>query len=412
VLDTYGAIWNRILLRCPAASSFLARDWTQNAFRQIAERRRWSWLLRFGQFIAPPLYNTGRVNCTNFSTTITGVGTNWDQSMVGRQFRVGLASPMYTVNTVTSATELDLDAVWGPPTATNVPYEIYQCFFTPPNDFHALVTVWDPAMNWQLWRHIQQIELNTWDAQRSSRGQAYVVAHRDYSRGYVGKIQQPVKAAGCGATPSATSPVAITPFGYTGPADAIFSVQTVVGGQTGTATYQWKKNTGPWTTGITTSIDPQDLQDGVQIYWPTGVDYLANSVYVIVCTAGSNPGLPRYEIWPHQTAAYVYPYLYEARAQDISDVGTVLPRYIRGDVLLEMALAEAARWPGPSADKPNPYFNLKLSDIHTARAERMIMELERQDDETYELDIQFQMPLGFPYATPLGDSSWLQAHAI
>src|SRR5262249_38628640 len=153
-----------------------------NAFRQIAERRRWSWLIKFGQFIAPPVYSVGRVNCLRYSTTVTGIGTDWDQSLVGRQFRVGLAAPIYTISTVTNATTMDLDAVWGPLDVSNVGYEIYQCFFTPPEDFHALMTVWDPAMNWQLWRHIQQQELNTWDAQRASRGQAYCVAHRDYSR--------------------------------------------------------------------------------------------------------------------------------------------------------------------------------------------------------------------------------------
>ena len=407
-LDTYGVIWNKVLLRCPAASSFLTRDWVQNAFRQVAERRRWSWLLKFGQFIAPAVYNTGKVTVTTNSNIVSGTGTVWDTSMVGRQFRIGQAAPIYTIIQVLDPLTLKLDAVYGAPQPQPLaPYEIYQCFFTPPDDFHALVTVWDPAMNWQLWRHIQQVELNTWDAQRASRGQAYVVAHRDYTQNYTGIVGPAIQAVGSGP-----SPVATTSAGYTAPASAFFTVQVTFSGGSGTALFSWKKGSGPYVAPQLTDSSPQDLQDGVQVYWPTGVVYNAGDTWVIQATSTPQAGLPRYEIWPHQTAAYVYPFLYEARAIDLSDPNAVLPRYIRGDVLLELALAEAARWPGESADKPNPYFNLNLSQIHLQRAERMIMELERQDDETYEQDVGFQLPLGFPYATPLGDAAWLQQHAI
>jgi hypothetical protein len=192
----------------------------------------------------------------------------------------------------------------------------------------------------------------------------------------------------------------------------LFTVQVTFSGGTGTATYQWRKGSGAWTTGIVTDSNPQDLQDGVQVYWPTTGTYTAGDSFVIQATATPSAGLPRYEIWPHQTGAYVYPFIYEARATDLGDPNAVLPRYIRGDVLLEMALAEAARWPGPSPDKPNVYLSPVLGQIHLQRAERMIMELERQDDEVYEQDVGFQLPLGFPYATPLGDASWLQSHSI
>lgn len=419
MLDRYGDIWSRALLRCPAASSLLVRDWTRNAFRQIAERRRWSWLIKHGQFIAPKLHNQGKVDVTVGSPKVHGHGTNWDPSMAGRQFRVGTTSPIYTILTVDDAQTLTLDDVYATTIFTSIslermPYEIYQCFFTPPQDFHSLMTVWDPAMNWQLWRHVQQVEINTWDAQRSNRGQVYVVAHRDYTRSFVGTVGAVNQSRGSGP-----SPVSTTTIGYTAPTDAIFTIECIEGGATGHALYQWKKGQGPYTVAFAEAY-PQDLQDGVQLYWPDdhvggeslGIHYDEGDVWVVQCTAQSNPGLPRYELWPHQTGSYVYPFLYEARPPDVSDPGAVVPRYIRGDAILECVLAEAARWPGPSQDKPNPYFNLNLAQVHTVRAERMIAELERQDDETYEQDVGFQLPLGFPYATPLGDSAWLQSHAI
>jgi hypothetical protein len=75
-------------------------------------------------------------------------------------------------------------------------------------------------------------------------------------------------------------------------------------------------------------------------------------------------------------------------------------------------LAEAARWPGPAPDRPNPYFNLQLAAMHEARAEKMLLILERQDDETHESDVSFKQTLGFPMATPFGDAEWLQRVAI
>lgn len=307
-LDTYAQLWGRVLLRCPSASSLLAKDWIQNVFRQVAERRRWSWLLKYNQFLVPAQYSTGTVTVTRDSASVTGSGTAWTSAMIGRQFRVATTVPIYTIATVPSGTSLTLDSNYGGSTAATQAYRIYQCYFTPPTDFHAFQTVWDPAMNWQLTRHTQQNDLNTWDAQRATTGLGYCIAAFDYDT--------------------------------------------------------------------------------------------------------STPPRPRYEIWPHQTSEYVYPYLYEARCTDLADSGASLPRYIRGDMLVELALAEAARWPGPSIDKPNPYYNLKLSQMHQARGEQMILEAERQDDEVYEQDLMYQKCAGFPYATPFGDASWLQSHAI
>ena len=310
-LDTYQELWNRVLLRCPSASSFLAKDWITNAFRQVAERRRWSWLLKFGQFVVPQQVVDGTCTVTNGSATVTGIGTAWTPELVGRQFRIGRGTPIYTISAVASATSLTLDAPFGSKTAVNTTYQIYQCYFTPPEDFHSFLSVWDPANSWQLHLNVTQPELNSMDAQRSNMGQVYCVVALNYS------------------------PV-----------------------------------------------------------------------------TGTTPGLPRYELWPHPTSEYCYPFMYEGRAADLQDPGAALPRYIRGDVLMELALADAARWPRPSTDKPNPYYNLRLAEMHQIRAERMLLQLELQDDNTYEYDLTYQSVTGMPFAAPYGDSAWVQSHAL
>jgi hypothetical protein len=311
-LDTYTSIAGKVLLRCPIAGPLLARDWVVNSFRRIAERRAWSWLVKQGQFTLYPLYNTGTVTCTQGSATIVGAATSFTSAMAGRQFRLTTITPIYTILSVdVGAQTLTLDQTWGSTTVAGSTFEIYTAYATAPADFNYFLTVWDPNFNWQLHIDITQKELNTWDAQRSNRGQAYLVAPRDY----------------------------YTPAGVTVP-------------------------------------------------------------------------LPRFEIWPHVTSAYVLPFLYISRATDLQDSGATLPRYIRGDVLLEMALAEAAKWPGPAADNPNPYFNLKLAQMHDTRSEFLINELERQDEEISIMNVTYDSVSRLPWAPLPMDASFWQKHAF
>ncbi len=409
MLDTYPKIYNRVLLHCPSAGQLLARTWVENAFRRVAERREWSWRLKHSQWVAPALYNTGTVTVTSGLQQVVGSGTAWTTNMIGRQFRVGVNAPIYTIIDVPAATQLTLDLFWAGANATGQGYEIYKCYFEAPYDFHHLVTLWDPRMNWQLFINVTQNELQMADAQRSSRGQAYVVANLDYSTSYIGAVAQSVKVIS--ATPTGDSPVSAGPF--TGPEAAIFTIQCTGSGLSGVATFGWAKNNGTWTTGLVTSNLTTPLSDGVAIAWPDDAAqvYRSGDIWTITTSTASVPGLPRFEMWPHQTGEYYYPFIYIAQLPDLDDDGAVIPRYLRGDVLLELALAEAAKWPG-LLDKPNPYFNLDLAKIHEARAYRMISELEVQDDNIYEANISYTATSLSMAPLPWGNADWLAKHSI
>jgi hypothetical protein len=386
----------------------LAQDFIVNAFRRLAEMRRWSWMVKFSQFIAPQVYSTGTIAVTNGSTTVTGTSTVWTASMVGRQFRTGLASPIYTIATFNSATSMDLDTPFGGPTATGSSYAIYQCYFTPPDDFHQFITVWDPSFNWQLMLDIDQKEINIWDAQRSNTGNAFVVSFRGYTSSQVGVVSQPLTVSGSGSVP-------VTGGVFSGPSDATFTIEITTTGASGTAVFKWKKNSGSYTTGVTTDSlgAAQSLMDGVSVSFPTGQTYTIGNIFNVNCTAISNAGLPFYEIWPHQQAQHVYPFLYEMRAKDLDDVNAVLPRYIRGDVLVDMAMAEVCTWPGASPDKPNPYFSVTNAAYHERKVQGQIQLLEVQDDNVWQQDFAYAYPsMLWGFATPLGDAAWLQSHAI
>ena len=317
--DTFRTVWGQTLLRAPVAGPILAQNWVQNSFRRIAEKRLWSWLTLYGQFLFPNELTAGKVSVTFNSNQVVGDATAaaaWlasPASVVGQQFRIGVLSPIYDVIAFDGVSTLTLGAVWGGSTNASIGYEIYQAYVTVPTGFFSFQTVIDPQRNWQLWANRwTQSDLNTWDSQRASQGNPYAVVFRDYD--------------------------------------------------------------------------------------PTGI---------------TNPPLPRYELWPHQKSQYVIPYLCVKRATDISAAGATIPPFIRGDVILEGALADAARWPGPSMDVKNPYFNPSLARDHESRFLYMVGELERQDDEVFEQDISYQMfTAGLPWAPFPGDARFWQSHLL
>jgi hypothetical protein len=404
-LDTYQECWNRVILRCPNIGPKLAQDMVTNAFRRLAEVRRWSWLVKFGQFIAPVPTTTGTITVTQNSTIVTGSGTSWGNDLVGQQLRIGLTNPIYTVSSVDSTTQLELDYPWGGTTASAQTYSIYQAFYTPPNDFHQLICLWDPAFNWQLYLDVQQSEINIWDAQRGNIGNSYVVSFRDYTTSQVGTLSQPVQVNGSGAIPSTTG-------SFTAPSNAIYTVQITTTGTPGTAVYKWSKNNGSYTTNVLTDAGgaAQSLMDGINIVFPLGSSYTNGDIFVISGTAIANAGLPRYELWPHQQANHVYPFLYESRPVDLDDPNAVLPRYIRGDVLVDMAMEEICSWPGPSQDKPNIYYSMMNAERYARNNAKQIQLLEVQDDNVWQQDLTYQYPaMAWAMATPLGDARFLQS---
>ena len=118
-------------------------------------------------------------------------------------------------------------------------------------------------------------------------------------------------------------------------------------------------------------IDPQRASTGTP-WWL--VDYRFTS-----------GGLPRYELWPRQTSAAVYPFLYWRRPADLSadDDAFLLP--IRGDVVEKGALADLARWPGTEG-RPNPMFDVRVANEYEKQFQQELNDLMRQDQEIYLTD--------------------------
>ena len=406
--ETYQQCWNKLLLRCPALSPKLAQDFIVTAFRRLVEHRRWSWRVKFGQFLAPNAYSTGTVSVTNGFTTVTGAGTAWTAAMVGQQFRVGLAAPIYTIAQFDSPTQIELVQVWGGPTSAASGYSIYKCYFVPPDDFSQFITVFDPMFNWALILDIDQADLNAIDAQRANSGNAYVVSFRGYTTSQVGVVSQVLQVVGSGAAP-------ISGGQFLGPNNAVFTIQITTGGVSGIADFEWKKDGSAYTTGVLTDSGgaPQTLMDGVVVSFPTGFTYVIGDTFVIQTTAIPNAGLPFFEFYPHQQSSHVYGFLYSTTPPDLNDPNAVIQRYIKSNFLVDMAIEDLSLWPGVSADKINPYYSLRNADYYKRRNMEQIQKLEIQDDNVWSQDISYAYPqLTWPFAYVLGDSRFLQSHGI
>ncbi len=411
-MDNFHTLSQRLQLRAPMVGNVLAGQLVNDAWRTLQARKDWSWRRRSGTFAPPTLYNAGFVS-TNVSagnaTLITGVGTNWDPTMIGRQIRAGgLLYPYYTVIGVLSPTQLLIDQPWAGPDITAQAYQILQCYFPVPEDFGYFEVAVSIKDGYRLFLQVTQEELALMDPQRTDQGQTYAVAYRDFSSNYGGIIGPVIGVT----SPTDPAPISTTTLGYSYPANASYIIQVVTPGISGTSTFQWLRAgqlafQGPFTT----SDQPQDLSDGVQIYWPDVVSYVSGDLFVINAQALVTQGVPRYELWPAPTfSGYLYPYIYFTKELDLNAQTPTLPPPVasRGELLLEMALEKCATFPGASAESPNPYFNLQLANYHRERYEQMFVDFENNDQNIGVSNITYN---DFPYAGPWADGRWMQSHS-
>lgn len=412
-MDNFVTLSNRLLNRCPAVGFPLAQQLINDSWRTLQSRREWSFRRRSGTFAPPDLYQTGTAS-TNVAAgnpnVITGIGTAWTQAMVGSQIRIGgLLYPYYTIVGWQSATSILIDQPWAGNDVVAQPYQILQIYYPVPADFgfwYVIVSIKD---GYRLWTNITQSDLALLDPQRTNYGQTYTASFRDYTPQLGGVIGPVIPIT----SPSDPAPISTTSTGYSYIANASYIIEVVTGGISGTATFKWlRAGQTAFQPTIATADTAQDLQDGVQIYWPDGVTYVSGDQFVVNAQANATQSGPRYELWPAPTfSGYLYPYIYIAKEYDLTVDQPQLPPFVanRGEVLLEMALASCARYPGADAEHPNVYFNLALATMHETNAMAMIYDLERNDEEVGVSNITYQE---YPfYPAPWLDGSWQQSHA-
>jgi len=412
-MDTFTTLWNRLLGRCPAAGANLAQQFINDSWREIQSRREWSFRRRSGVFAPPGLYNTGfaSTNVVNGNPTlISGTGTAWTPSMIGQQIRIGgLLFPFYTIVGWLSPTQILIDEPWAGNDVVGQAYQILQIYYPVPQDLGYLYAVVSIKDGFRLWLNLTESDLAMMDPQRTNFSQTYAVVFRDYTSQFLGVVGPAVPVT----SPSDPAPISTTATGFTFIANATYIVQVVVGGVSGTATFQWMiAGQTAFQPVQATSDQPVDLSNGVQIYWPDNVNYVSGDLFIINCTAQVSQAVPRYELWPGPSySTYLYPYIYIAKEYDLTDLQPQLPPFIanRGEVILELGLSKCAEFPGADADHMNIYHDLRQADYHRRKFDNMMVDLERNDEEIGVTKIDYQL---YPYApAPWMDGQWQQTHS-
>lgn len=413
LMDDFNTLSNRLLTRCPMVGMVLAQQFINDSWRTLQSHKEWSFRRRSGTFAPPDLYQSGSAS-TNVENgnpnLITGSGTTWTPAMVGRQIRVGgLNYPYYTIIGWQSPTALLIDQPWAGADLANYPYQILQTLYPVPEDFgyfYAVVSVKDA---FRLWTNVTEADLAIMDPQRANYGQTYAVAFKDYVPQLGGIIGGVIPVS----NPDSPCPVSTSTTGFTYVAPTTYVIQVVQGGVSGTATFKWlRAGQAAFGPEIPTTNYAQDLTDGVQIYWPDDLVYIAGDLYTINAYPQWTQSVPRYELWPGPAISkYLYPYIYIAKETDVTVTNPKLPPFIanRGEVLLEMGLQKAAEYPGPDAETINPYYNLKQAAYHQAKVLDMLVDLERNDEEVGVSNVDYQM---YPMApAPWLTGQWQQTHA-
>jgi len=164
----------------PDLSSLLIRRWINNHYREIVDKREWYGTLIRGQVMVPGVYSTGQVAVTLNSAVVTGIGTAWDPTMKGRQFRVGFTTGFQNILSVDSPTQLTLDLPWGNPSQSATGYQIVSTWFSFPNikRFKEMV---NQRQGYRLLLNIPQAPLNQYDTWRTTTGWTWMLANKEPS---------------------------------------------------------------------------------------------------------------------------------------------------------------------------------------------------------------------------------------
>ena len=161
--STFGDLWRLIALHVPAAPVSLVQSWCQTSYDDLIGRRHWAWL-RQDLILQTLASRSLSITFAQGSTAITSAAL-FLSTDVGRQVRVGANTPIYTIDTVTDASNAVLTQAYagtgGAATAT-----IRDIYLAMPADFRAFHTVTDMTIQRPIAWWISKDRLDLFDPGR------------------------------------------------------------------------------------------------------------------------------------------------------------------------------------------------------------------------------------------------------
>lgn len=160
----FGDVWRLVRLHAPGVPFGLVREWTQQAYAELVDRRPWSWAqteLTLSVLAARSL----TVTVVQGSKAITSAA-GFLSTDAGRQIRVG-TFPVYTIDVVTDASNATLTVAYAG-TGGALTAQILDAYVTLPADFASFIFVADPYNQRMVPYWLTEDQLNRVDPTRSS----------------------------------------------------------------------------------------------------------------------------------------------------------------------------------------------------------------------------------------------------
>lgn len=163
-------LWSEIKGTYPKLSTFLAKRFINRARRDIYKSHQWGFLKAEGVLYTPSVITAGTFSVTQFSsqvvadaTAITALDNLSSPLLTSRQIRFSSSAPynILTVDPLFSTNGiLTLDRPVNDSTNPSISYQVYRCYFGPPDDgtgspttdFLRYNSIYDPTLS----RHFHQ----------------------------------------------------------------------------------------------------------------------------------------------------------------------------------------------------------------------------------------------------------------
>ena len=175
----------------PQLSSLYAGTLVNRAYKEIRDKRLWTWLRDEAELIAPSPVASGYAAVTQFGTTVTFDSTAGplvtaayavgNPPLLSRQFRLS-EGPMYNIVAYAAGppVTITIDRPYGEQTTTGSSFAIYRCYFTPPNnDFLKFWSLLNANQGYTITGErlgLTRQELDRRDPLRASQGDAHYIA--------------------------------------------------------------------------------------------------------------------------------------------------------------------------------------------------------------------------------------------
>lgn len=196
-MASFNELFSELVGTITPLSALHARQLVNEAWEEIRDRRRWSFLVSTGELLAPLVISAGTASVTQYSTSVivsTAAAVAINAAVAaggipvadatlgkGRSFRAGQSGgTIYQITGWDGTNTLTLATSFKEPTQAGIPYRIYRLYYYPPtSDFLMYETVVNIAAGYGLRGprlYTTQAQLNARDPQRGATGDAYRMA--------------------------------------------------------------------------------------------------------------------------------------------------------------------------------------------------------------------------------------------